>query len=131
MADQAGSSPGGRRKLSQQAIAQTVKLHHDYRNGIMGGRRASFAFTDLTGMAFIGADLSDADFTGAVLNGANLGGCNLDRAVLFGSDLRGANLIGASLVRADLRGALLQGANLTHANQLGRAPGREKVGQDG
>lgn len=67
----------GRRKLDQAEVAKAIKLHQDYCNGVMGGRRAVFSFNDLTGMAFGGANLSDADFTGALLNGANLGGCTL------------------------------------------------------
>lgn len=103
-------------KLSQKDAAAAVARHETLYSGRIGGARAVFAFTDLSGLDLSGHNLADADFTGAILEDTNLSKCRLDSASFFGADLKRANLTQASLRRADLRGVSLKGANLTGAD---------------
>src|ERR1700753_726521 len=103
-------------KLSQKEASAAAARHEMLYSGRMGGARAVFAFTDLSGLDLSGRNLADADFTGAVLEETNFAGARLDSASFFGADLRRANLTNAQMRRADLRGASLRGANLIGAD---------------
>src|SRR6195952_712927 len=89
-------------KLSQKEASAAAARHEMLYSGRMGGARAVFAFTDLSGLDLSGRNLADADFTGAVLEETNFSAAKLDSSSFFGADLRRANLSGASLRRADL-----------------------------
>src|SRR5256885_16089950 len=87
-----------RQRLSHAELQRVLRLHRLFLAGRSGGVRALLAFADLSELAMVGVDLSDADLSGASLHSAHLAECKLDRATLFGADLRDANLEGASLV---------------------------------
>ncbi|MGZ5998154.1 MAG: pentapeptide repeat-containing protein, partial [Rhizomicrobium sp.] len=58
-------------KLSQKEASATVARHEMLYSGRLGGARAVFAFTDLSGLDLSDCNLSDADFTGAILEEVN------------------------------------------------------------
>jgi hypothetical protein len=65
-------------------------------------READLTNANLTGVFFVGADLS----------GTNLTGADLSKSTLWSVDFSGAKLINANLSDADLHEAVLRGANL-------------------
>lgn len=107
-----------RRRVTQEEVAEIVRLHKRFRACQPGGARAVIEFADASGLNFSGLDLEDAVFTGCRLEGAKFGDACLDHAIFFCADLRHADLRGASLRRADLRGTSLQGANLSNADMF-------------
>jgi uncharacterized protein YjbI with pentapeptide repeats len=104
--------PTGFAKLTQKEVSVAIARHEMLYSGRLGGARAVFSFSDLSGLDLAGRNLADADFTGAVLEETNFAGARLDSASFFGADLRRANLSNARMRRADLRGTSLRGANL-------------------
>ena len=54
-------------KLSQKEAAEAAARHETLYSGRIGGARAVFAFSDLSGLDLSGRNLADADFTGAIL----------------------------------------------------------------
>src|ERR1700750_2408170 len=88
-------------KLSQKDASAAAARHEMLYSGRMGGARALFAFTDLSGLDLSGRNLADADFTGAILEETNFAGAKLDSSSFFGADLRRAHLSGASMRRGD------------------------------
>jgi uncharacterized protein YjbI with pentapeptide repeats/pimeloyl-ACP methyl ester carboxylesterase len=93
---------------------------------------------DLSGAAFIGANLSHALLEGVNLSRAQLGSVDLSGAVLTGTDLSdslldqadlaGAFLSGARLDRANLSGARLGGADLSDASLDGADLSKARLG---
>ena len=100
------------RTISKDELAEILKKHGMWLNGIVGGIRADLCETDLRWVNFRGNNLSGADLSGADLRGANLYMVNLSRANLRGANLRGANLYSANLHGANLYGVNLYGVNL-------------------
>ena len=88
-------------KLTQKDASAAAARHEMLYSGRMGGARAVFAFSDLSGLDLSDRNLADADFTGALLEETNFAGTRLDSASFFGADLRRANLAHASLRRGD------------------------------
>lgn len=86
----------------------------NYSDGIQLGN-----FTNVVGLFFSSANLSDADLSGANLSDADLSGAKLRGSVLCGTSFRGADLLGADLRGANLSGTKLNGANLSEANCIG------------
>jgi uncharacterized protein YjbI with pentapeptide repeats len=90
---------------------------------------ASYKDHDLTGVQFVGNDLSGANLTGQVLASTSFYAAKLVGADLTNADLTGAELVNADLSEANLTGvnftngtvalANLSGANLTNANLSG------------
>lgn len=99
------------RTVSKDELAEILKKHGMWLNGIVGGIRADLCETDLRWVNFRGNNLSGAD-----LSGADLRGANLYMVSLSGANLRGASLRGANLAMADLCGANLHGVNLYGVN---------------
>src|ERR1700761_6362182 len=91
-------------RLTQKDVSAAAARHEMLYSGRLGGARAVFSFSDLSGLDLAGRNLADADFTGAVLEETNFAGARLDSASFFGADLRRANLSIAQMRRADLRG---------------------------
>ncbi|WP_269716519.1 pentapeptide repeat-containing protein [Caulobacter sp. NIBR2454] len=113
----ASAAPGvTHRRLTQQEVDLICAKHDRLWSARMGGARAVFSFTDLSGLDMRGRNLCDADFSGAIMHQCKMAGARLDNAVLFGADLTEVDLVEASLRRADLRGACLRAANLTGAD---------------
>ena len=94
-------------------------------------RNSYLVHTDLTGVNFVGANLSDADFSNSMLDRANflgtilsltnlsnthLSSANLSEAILVHTNLSGANISNTNLSNTMLIHANLFGANLTEAN---------------
>ena len=104
---------------SPQELEEMIDKHERYSVAKNGGKRANFAYYDLSDMSILKRNLSDADFSGASLHNTDLRWCKLDRAIMFCADLRNANLQNASLIRADLRGASLRGSNLVNTDMTG------------
>ncbi len=80
--------------------------------------RVRFNNSDLTGVNFVGANLSYAFFFNANLRGANLEGADLT-----GVNFENANLTGAILVNCNLFCCGFVGANMTSANLTGSKGG--------
>ena len=99
------------RTVSKDELAEILKKHGMWLNGIVGGIRADLCETDLRWVNFRGNNLSGADLSGADLRGANLYMVNLSGANLRGASLRGANLYSADLYGANLHGVNLYGVN--------------------
>ena len=97
--------------ISKDELAEILKKHGMWLNGIVGGIRADLCETDLRWVNFRGNNLSGADLSGADLRGANLYMVNLSGANLRGASLRGANLYSADLYGANLHGVNLYGVN--------------------
>ncbi len=115
----ASPAPGvTHRRLTQQEVDLICAKHDRLWSARMGGGRAVFSFTDLSGLDLRGRNLCDADFSGAVMHQTRMAGARLDNAVLFGADMTEVDLVEASLRRADMRGACLRGANLTGADMF-------------
>ncbi len=74
-------------KITQEEIAEKLRLHKMWLNNEEGGKRADFSNTNLSQANLSGADLSDA----------NLSQANLSQANLRCADLRCANLSDADL----------------------------------
>jgi hypothetical protein len=79
---------------------------------------------NLTNVAFVGINLTDAklnsvNFSQANLSEAKLARAQLDFANLSGANLAGAKLMGAQLRKANLRDANLRDAYLTHVDFSG------------
>jgi len=107
---------GRYQKLSAAQIDQICLKHERFLKSKPGGQRASFAWTDVTGMDISGRNLADADFTAAIMCEVNLTAAILDHSSFYCADLQNARLERASLVRSDMRGASLRGANLFMAD---------------
>jgi uncharacterized protein YjbI with pentapeptide repeats len=74
---------------------------------------------DLSHLALLGYDLSDAVMSAANLTDADLSGCGLRDAWLNGAWLGNAYLVATDLSHADLNGAYLRGASLHGAHLIG------------
>ena len=96
-------------KITQEKIAEKLRLHKMWLNNEEGGKRADFSNTNL----------SQANLSGANLSQANLSHANLSQANLSHANLSGANLSGANLNQANLRCADLRCADLSQANLSG------------
>ena len=79
-------------KITQEKIAEKLRLHKMWLNNEEGGKRADFSNTNLSQ-----ANLSHANLSGANLSHANLNQANLRCADLRCADLSQANLSGADL----------------------------------
>lgn len=92
----------------------------DFNNSSFVGVTAAssiWEYSQLTGVKFDGADLSNADFTASVLEGARFYRCNMplvnfSKAFMKSTNLVQANLFRGSLEKVDLSSANLSGANL-------------------
>jgi uncharacterized protein YjbI with pentapeptide repeats len=89
--------------------------------GYLVGPEADLSWgTDLQGVTFPVADLTDANLQGADVSGAELSSVtSLEGAGLQYTNLSGSDLTGVDLTNADLTGADLTGANLTGADFTG------------
>ena len=72
--------------------------------------------SDLHGLDFSSAILTEGNLSGAILTGVSFNLSFLNFANLSGADLTGASLLGADLTSANLSGANLTRANLRDAN---------------
>ncbi len=139
-----------RLRATKQAIAKILNIYSDRTHDAdlsrahLGKTRDPMPFTlildqtDLSGINFRGAILSNASFKYsrfygagadehlgtfddwiADLSGANLQDSNLSGAVLQNVDIIRTNLIRAKLNQANLKGARLNGANLSSAQLIG------------
>ncbi len=104
------------RRYTQHDLDALIAKHESFIKGRRGGARACLKFADLSGLSFVGRDLSQADFTGCNFSRCNFSGGTFSGTCFFSCDLRGADLTNAVLNRADFRGAHLAGANLSGAN---------------
>ena len=89
-------------KITQEKIAEKLRLHKMWLNNEEGGKRADFSNTNLSQANLSHANLSQANLSHANLSGANLSGANLNQANLRCADLRCADLSQANLSGADL-----------------------------
>ena len=58
------------KRLRQRDVDDFCERHHLLTIGRLGGARANFSYTDISGLDLSGRTLNDADFTGASLAGA-------------------------------------------------------------
>ena len=89
-------------KITQEKIAEKLRLHKMWLNNEEGGKRADFSNTNLSQANLSHANLSQANLSHANLSSANLSGANLNQANLRCADLRCADLSQANLSGADL-----------------------------
>ena len=101
-------------KITQEKIAEKLRLHKMWLNNEEGGKRADFSNTNLSQANLSGANLSQANLSHANLRQANLSHANLSGANLSQANLNQANLNQANLRCADLRCADLSDANLDY-----------------
>lgn len=106
-------------KITQVELNDIVRKHQMFLTARKGGARALLRDKDLSGLSFVGQNLSQSDFTGCLLVGADLTNTNLESATLFGCDLSQAKLSNTKLNRADLRGAILSNTDLSNADMTG------------
>ena len=92
-------------KITQEKIAEKLRLHKMWLNNEEGGKRADFSNTNLSQANLSHANLSQANLSHANLSGANLSQANLNQANLRCADLRCADLSDANLSQANLSGA--------------------------
>lgn len=93
-------------------------------------KNQDFSYTDLSGKAFVSAEMREANFQGANLTnsiltkgiliranlaGANLTGALVDRVFLVDADLTDAILTEATLTRTSFEGVTITGADFTDA----------------
>lgn len=105
--------------VTQSELNEVIRKHQYFLTAKPGGARAVVRDRDLTGLSFIGQNLSQSDFSGCIMVNADLTGANFESATLFGVDLSGAKLANTRLVRADMRGAEIGAADLSMANMQG------------
>lgn len=106
-------------KLTQAELNEVIRKHQMFLTAKPGGARAVVRDRDLTGLSFVGQNLSQSDFTGCILTHADLTNANFESATLFGCDFNYAQLHNTRLVRADMRGSEIAAANLTRADLTG------------
>ena len=104
------------KKLSQTDLKNIIERHRKFLGGMSGGMRATLKFTDLSGLDFRLADLTNADFCGARLNGANLSQGVFTGASFFYCDIHKADMQSSAFIRTDFRGARIIGSNLSEAD---------------
>lgn len=105
--------------VSQAELNDVIRKHQNFLGAKAGGARAVLRDRDMTGLSFIGQNLSQSDFSGCIMAYADLTGANFESSTLFGVDLTGAKLTNTRLVRADMRGAEVGEADLSMANLQG------------
>src|ERR1039457_6179330 len=92
-------------KVTQAELNEIIRRHNMFLTARPGGARAVIKDKDLSGLSFMGQNLSQADLTGCIFIGADLANANFESATLFGCDFTHASMANARMVRADMRGA--------------------------
>ena len=105
--------------MTQAELNEIIRRHQNFLTAKPGGARAVVRDRDLTGLSFIGQNLSQSDFTGCIMAYSDLTGANFESSTLFGIDLTGAKLTNTKLTRADMRGCEIGSADLSMANLQG------------
>lgn len=105
--------------MTQAELNEIIRKHQNFLTAKPGGARAVVRDRDLTGLSFIGQNLSQSDFTGCIMAYADLTGANFESSTMFGIDLTGAKLTNTKLTRADMRGCEIGSADLSMANLQG------------
>jgi hypothetical protein len=103
-------------KITQPRLEEILEEHDKYLDGLLGSKRASLKFLDMSYLEFSGRNLTQADCTGARCEHATMEEAILRATNFYAADLRFVSFIGADLSRADLRGACLRGVDFTGAN---------------
>lgn len=106
-------------KLTQAELNVIIRKHVMFMTGKSGGARAVIRDKDLSGLTFLGQNLSQSDFTGCIMANTDLANANFECSTLFGCDFTGAKLSNTRLVRADMRGTEVGEADLTKADLTG------------
>jgi len=106
-------------KVSQPQLEEHLDQHDRYVKGILGAKRASLKFLDMSYLDFSGRNLTQADCTGARCEHATMEDANLMASNFYAADMRFVSLIGADLTRADLRGGVSARGRLLQ-RQFGR-----------
>ena len=106
----------GYERVDQAELDSFVKLHRDFMEGRMGGRRMILKNKDLSGLSLKGKDLRQASITSCLMQQMNLSGANFREASLYACDLTNANLTNTIFIRSDLRGSRIESVDLTGAN---------------
>jgi uncharacterized protein YjbI with pentapeptide repeats len=105
--------------MTQAEINEIIRKHQMFLTARPGGARAVVRDRDLTGLSFLGQNLSQSDFTGCIMTDTDLRNAKFESATLFGCDFTNAKLMNTRLVRADMRGAEVGSADLTKADMAG------------
>lgn len=105
--------------LEQAELNEVIRKHQMFLTAKPGGARAVIRDRDLTGLSFMGQNLSQSDFSGCIMAETDLRNANFESATLFGCDLSNAKISNTKLVRADMRGADVESADLTKADLTG------------
>lgn len=105
--------------IKQAELNEIIRKHQMFLTAKPGGARAVIRDRDLTGLSFMGQNLSQSDFTGCIMEGTDLTNANFESATLFGCDLTNAKLANTRLMRADMRGAAVGEADLSKADLTG------------
>lgn len=105
--------------LNQAELNEIIRKHQMFLTAKPGGSRALVRDRDLTGLSFIGQNLSQSDFTGCIMAGTDLTNANFESSTLFGCDFTNAKMTHTRLVRADMRGAEIGEADLSKADLTG------------
>lgn len=96
--------------IDQAELDRVLARHRAYRQGWVGGVRASLRLLDLSHLDFGSADLTDADLSGARLFGARMVGVTCNRASLFAVHFRLADLSRVGTLPVPTCVALARGA---------------------
>lgn len=105
--------------LTQAELNEIIRKHQMFLSAKPGGARALLRDRDLTGLSFMGQNLSQSDFTGCIMAGCDLTNANFESSTLFGCDFTNAKMTNTRLVRADMRGAEIGMADLAKADMTG------------
>ncbi|MCK5554673.1 MAG: pentapeptide repeat-containing protein, partial [Alphaproteobacteria bacterium] len=106
-------------KMTQAELNEVIRKHNNFMIAKPGGARAVVKDRDLSGLSFMGKNLSQSDFTGCIMENTDLTNSNFESATLFGCDFTNSKLNNASMVRADMRGAEVSQADLSKADMTG------------
>lgn len=106
-------------KISQAELNEIIRKHLMFLTAKPGGARALVRDRDVSGLSFVGQNLSQSDFTGCIMIGCDLTNANFESATLFGCDFTNAKMTNTRLVRADMRGAEIGEADLAKADMTG------------
>lgn len=105
--------------MTQEELNKVLERHLHWLRGDCAGWEnmcANFAYKNLEGMNFAGANLICANFAYANLKGVNLSGANLKYANLEKTNLKGAKLKDVHLASANMAYANLECVNLENTN---------------
>src|SRR5258708_8855596 len=78
----------GWKDMTQPELDESMRLHHMFKLGQLGGKRANLSFRNLSYRDLSNHDLSDADFSGCRAQHPNFRRTNLSAANLFAAHLR-------------------------------------------